>query len=69
MVEPKVVEPKVVDKVPYRVVTAEDLFHLSTKYHHLSNYEHAVKLLVDEGLLILKKDEVRTNENTKALSM
>jgi hypothetical protein len=50
------VEPKVVDKIPYRVVTIEDLFHLITKYHHLSNYEHASKLLVDEGLLILKKD-------------
>jgi hypothetical protein len=56
MAEPKVVEPKVIDKLAYRVVTVEDLFHLITKYHHLSNYEHACKLLVDEGLLILKKD-------------
>ena len=49
-------EPKIVDKVAYKVVTVEDMFHLITKYHHLSNYEHACKLLVEEGLLILKKD-------------
>ena len=57
------VEPKIVDKIAYRVVDAESLFHLITKYHHLPNYEHACRLLVDEGLLILRKDPAFIKED------
>ena len=46
---------EVVNKVPYRPITVIDLSELIGKYADKSSYEVAVKLLVDEELLILCK--------------
>jgi hypothetical protein len=44
------------DKIAYRAITVQDLADMLHKYREKSSYECAVKLLVDESLLILKKD-------------
>ena len=51
-------EPKLVgeSKIPYRPVTVTLLASLIDKYRTLPSFEHASKLLVEEELLILKKE-------------
>jgi hypothetical protein len=49
-------KPILTNKVAYRPVIVTTLAELIGKYRPLSDYEAAVKLLVDEELLILKKD-------------
>jgi hypothetical protein len=50
-------KPVLTDKVAYRPVIVTSLAELIGKYKTLSDYEVAVKLLVDEELLILKKEK------------
>jgi hypothetical protein len=49
-------KPTLTNKVAYRPVIVTVLADLIGKYRELSNFEAAAKLLVEEELLILKKD-------------
>ena len=49
-------KPILTNKVAYRPVIVTSLAELIGKYRTLSDYECAVKLLMEEELLILKKD-------------
>jgi len=49
-------KPVLTNKVAYRPLMVTSLAELIGKYRTLSDYEVACKLLVDEELLILKKD-------------
>ena len=49
-------KPTLTNKVAYRPVIVTSLAELIGKYRPLTDYEVACKLLVDEELLILKKD-------------
>ena len=49
-------KPVLTNKVAYRPVIVTTLAELIGKYRTLSDYEAACKLLVEEELLILKKD-------------
>jgi len=49
--------PAISAKIPYRPLMVQVLGELLQKYQGLSGYEVAVKLLVDEKLLILKQEE------------
>ena len=51
-------------RVPYRPVTVQYLGELVSKYQSLSGFEVACKLLVDEELLILKRDRSETPVTT-----
>ena len=44
-------------KIAYRPITVPDLGDVLGKYIDMSSYETACKLMLDEGLLILKKDD------------
>lgn len=48
-------------QIPHRVVTVNELHILLNKYHKLSSWETAVKLLVDDGLIIWGKDTSGVN--------
>ena len=47
------------EKKPYRTITVQDLADTLHKYKELSSFEIACKLMVEESLLILKKDDPR----------
>jgi len=48
-------------RIPYKPITVIDLQMMLTKYKDLDSYSVAVKLFVDEELLMLKKD-VKAND-------
>jgi hypothetical protein len=50
-------KPILTNKVAYRPVIVTSLAELIGKYRTLSDYEVACKLLVEEELLILKKEK------------
>ena len=50
-------KPILTNKVAYRPLMVTTLAELIGKYRPLSDYEVAVKLLVNEELLILKKEK------------
>ena len=52
----KSVPSKTAKKIPYRTITFIDLEVILDKYKGLGNREVACKLMVDEGLLILRKE-------------
>jgi hypothetical protein len=51
-------------KIPYRTITYIDLAQLLGKYSTLGDYDKAAKLMVDEELLILKKDSAYVKPDT-----
>lgn len=53
--EPQDPKPKI-EKIPYRPVDVKRLSDILATYKDESSFGMAVKLLVDEGLLILKRD-------------
>ena len=51
----KSVPSKTAKKIPYRTITFIDLEPMLDKYKGLSNRDIAIKLMVDEGLKMLRK--------------
>jgi len=54
-----------IKKIPYRPITFIDLEIMLDKYKGLSNREFACKLMVEEELLILRKENEQTPTTDK----